>query len=120
MGLTVLVCGGRDYSDETEVFRVLDEMHRLRGIAMLIHGDAHGADRLGDRWAAEHGIDRKAYPAQWKLHGKRAGRIRNAQMLEAKPDWVVAFPGGRGTKHMVDLARERMVPVYEMTIQEPA
>ncbi len=38
--------------------------------------------------------------------------IRNQQMLdEAKPDMVLAFPGGRGTDDMVSRAEKAGVPV---------
>ena len=53
-----------------------------------------------------------AYPANWKKHGRAAGPIRNKQMLEeAKPDLVIAFPGGAGTANMVKQAREAGVKV---------
>jgi len=50
--------------------------------------------------------------AEWEKHGKRAGPIRNRQMLELKPDGVVAFPGDRGTRDMITAAQEAGVPVY--------
>ena len=49
-------------------------------------------------------------------YGKRyvanAGPIRNRQMLETKPDGVVAFPGNNGTDDMCRAAQEAGVPVY--------
>lgn len=55
------------------------------------------------------------YHADWNAHGRSAGPIRNAKMLaEGKPDLVVAFPGGKGTAHMVGIARKAGVPVVEM------
>src|SRR5262249_16770583 len=39
---------------------------------------------------------------EWDELGKKAGPLRNQRMLdEGKPDLVVAFPGGGGTKDMV-------------------
>lgn len=56
----------------------------------------------------------KEFPADWDKYGKRAGYLRNVQMLdEGKPDLVVAFPGGKGTAMMVKLAKERGVRVIE-------
>lgn len=42
-------------------------------------------------------------PANWKLHGKMAGPIRNQDMLDRNPDieLVVAFGGDAGTSDMV-------------------
>ena len=47
--------------------------------------------------------------------GKRAGPLRNQRMLdEGKPDLVVAFPGGGGTKDMVRRAVKAGVSVHEV------
>jgi ABC-type Fe3+-hydroxamate transport system substrate-binding protein len=51
--------------------------------------------------------------AEWEKYGKRAGPVRNRQMLELKPDGVVAFDtGGPGTRDMITAAQEAGVPVY--------
>lgn len=108
----VLVCGGRNFHDQTNVYEWLDCLHMQTPIGLIIHGDAKGADRLGGQWAESRGIDVEVYPANWRLFGRRAGYIRNQQMLrEGKPDQVMAFPGGVGTKMMRELAAEANVPV---------
>lgn len=110
----VLVCGGRDFSDRDYAFSVLDGYYDLygRAICALIHGDAPGADQIGDAWARRHDIPVLRYPALWKIHGRAAGPIRNQQMLdEGYPDVVFAFPGGRGTADMVRRARAQNVEV---------
>ena len=67
---------------------------------------ARGADTLADKWAAANGHRSEGYPADWDTYGRRAGFLRNKQMLEeGKPDLVVAFPGGKGTEMMISLAR---------------
>jgi hypothetical protein len=53
-------------------------------------------------------------PAEWETHGRKAGPIRNARMLEHKPDLVVAFPGGKGTANCVAQARGMGVEVLEV------
>src|ERR1700677_825377 len=99
--IKVLVCGGRDFLDKQFVFKSLDAVHAEIPIAVLVHGNARGADTIGKEWAEAHPeIIIKCYPADWAKHGKAAGFIRNAQMLTESPDLVVAFPGGNGTKHM--------------------
>lgn len=113
--LRVLVCGGRYYDNRTRVFQVLDYYHNERGIKRVIEGGASGADKLAGEWALSREVDCVICPAQWKKHGNAAGPIRNQRMLDKyKPDLVLAFPGGRGTAHMVSIAREAGVPVYEV------
>lgn len=101
----VLVCGGRDYADYWTVFEVLDGQHRASPITLVMNGGALGADAFARRWAAERGISCDTYHADWLHHGKAAGPIRNARMLEAMPDLVIAFPGGKGTADMTRQAK---------------
>jgi len=52
--------------------------------------------------------------ANWAELGRKAGPIRNQQMLdEGKPNLVVAFPGGRGTADIVRRARAAGIEVVE-------
>jgi hypothetical protein len=54
------------------------------------------------------------YKADWDTHGRKAGILRNIQMLEeGKPDCAVQFPGGRGTAHMRSILDKAGIPVYE-------
>ena len=104
----ILVCGGRDYHDDSLMEQVLDQIQP----GEIIHGGARGADRLAGEYARQRGIPCREYPAQWNRYGKSAGYRRNEQMLrEGHPDLVVAFPGGRGTAHMINTAREQGYPV---------
>jgi hypothetical protein len=107
-GRRVLVCGGRDYNNFPHLYDVLDSY----SIDELCHGAAPGADFYAGAYAQERFIPCVAFPADWKRDGKAAGPIRNQRMLsEFKPDLVIAFPGGRGTAHMVAIARRAGVEV---------
>ena len=111
--MKLIVCGGRDFADRAFLFAALDAVHRKRPVSLVIHGDAPGADRLAGTWAAARGIPVEAVPAQWKIYGRRAGPWRNFEMLQLKPDGVVAFPGGRGTADMISQALEAGVTVWQ-------
>lgn len=112
--MRVLVCGGRDYTDSVRLQFTLGEIRAERGLTYLIHGGARGADTLAGQWAHGFLIPVRVFPADWERHGKRAGPIRNQQMLdEGKPDLVVAFPGGSGTA-VVRRARKAGVEVIEV------
>ena len=109
---SVLVCGGRDYDNVDKMYSVLDELDMTE----IISGHARGADQMAEMYADERGIDVTIFPAEWNKHGRAAGFIRNKQMLdEGQPDLVVAFPGGRGTANMVDLAKKAGVSVLEVS-----
>ena len=119
----ILVCGGRDYGCEdgqlNRLRRTLDaalEAAQSAGkVAVIIHGNARGADLLADQYAREKSIRVVSFPADWKTHGRRAGPIRNIKMLtESQPHVIIAFKGGNGTAHMMKIGREAGVPVYEV------
>lgn len=107
--LRVLVCGGRDFEDALDVERILRPIWKQ--ITCLIHGGATGADALAGLWAERNGVPVLVFKADWD-RGRVGGPIRNQRMLdEGKPDYVIAFPGGKGTKDMILKARRAGVPV---------
>ena len=111
----VLVCGGRQFDDRDMLNAALDKLHHERVFSLVISGGAPGADSLAEAWAKAAGVACKVYNADWETLGRKAGPIRNEQMLvEGRPDLVVAFPGGRGTAHMVRIAREAGIEVIDL------
>lgn len=114
--MRVLVCGGRTFSNLPLLDRELDVYHRMYGFTALIHGGAGGADQAAHFWAGFNRVPIHVYHARWDTEGKAAGPLRNQRMLdEGKPDFVVAFPGGRGTADMVRRAKAAGVKVIEVT-----
>jgi len=74
-----------------------------------------GADTLGQEWAEARGVPCDVFMANWAGLGRKAGPIRNQEMLDqGRPNMVVAFPGGRGTADMVRRARGAGVEVIEV------
>lgn len=112
--MRVLVCGGRDYRDDRFLRHKLDELHARYNFRLVIHGDAPGADFHALRWADDMEIEWWGFPAAWETFGKKAGHLRNKQMLdEGKPNLVVAFPGGHGTSDMVLQAKKASIVVIQ-------
>jgi hypothetical protein len=119
--MKLIVCGGREWSSVGLTYRALDAVVKKRGVELIITGCARGADSLAVAWATSRGVAHTVYRADWDGLGRRAGAVRNQQMLDqGKPDGVVAFPGGRGTADMVRRALEAGVPVWQpYTTREP-
>ena len=95
-----------------------NRLHAEHHFTLLLHGDARGADRLAGEWAQERGIEVLACPADWKRHRRGAGPIRNRQMLDERPDLMAAFPGGAGTRNMIEIARTARLRV--IVVESPA
>ena len=105
-GPRILICGGRTFEDAGKLNRAMAEIvERYGEPSCVIEGGARGADYLGKLWAEHRGIPVFECRANWNRYGKRAGFVRNGWMLEhGKPDLVVAFPGGNGTRNMIEQA----------------
>lgn len=110
MAERILVCGSRGW---THMLPVIERLCELSEGSVVIHGAAKGADRIAGLVAGGLGLTVEAFPADWAKFGKRAGLIRNKQMLDTKPDRVIAFWDGKspGTKHTILTARYRGIPV---------
>lgn len=62
---------------------------------------------MAHNFARNYGLHSEVCPAAWDAYGKRAGVIRNAQMLDKGADLVIAFWDGSspGTKDMMARAK---------------
>lgn len=80
---------------------------------VIISGGARGADKLGEAWALNEGIPTKIFYPNWNELGKKAGFVRNKQIVDAC-DMVLAFWDGKskGTEHTIKLAREAKLPTF--------
>ena len=76
--LRLLVCGGRNYTDQAAAFVALDNYAR-RGVSMVIVGGARGADSLAAR---ARGVPVCEYLTDWAKEGRAAGPLRNQRMLD--------------------------------------
>jgi predicted Rossmann-fold nucleotide-binding protein len=131
--MRVLVCGGRDYLNASNVWNTLDWLHKRHAkISVIIEGGATGADALAESWAIARHVARIKERANWTdlshadavirtrrdgvKYDAMAGHRRNQCMLdEHYPDVVVAFPGGTGTANMMALADKAGVEVLEVS-----
>ena len=115
----VIIAGSREFTDYDmaesaikDILGTLDELH-------IVSGHCRGADILGERFAAKHGLKLSIFPAKWGKYGKRAGYIRNSEMAEfastkGYEGILIAFWDGtsRGTGMMINLARRKGLKVH--------
>lgn len=121
--MRIIVCGGRRFADPAYVWKTLDQISAERGgVRCVIDGASDdvtgpyvGADYWGHQWALARNIPYARCHAEWKALGRAAGPIRNRRMLdEQKPDLVVAFAGGNGTRNMCSLAEDAGIEVVRL------
>lgn len=110
----VIIAGSRQFYDysllKEKCLKILSDKLKDCDI-QIICGCARGTDTIGKQFAEEFGFKVLEYPADWEKYGKSAGYRRNKEMAKVA-DALIAFWDGesRGTKHMIDLAKEYGLP----------
>ena len=91
--MKLAVVGSRGYDDYEGLNKVLSTLMTHHNISLLISGGAKGADSLAERFAEENGIKTKIIIPDWAKLGKKAGPMRNSDIVK-RADLVVAFWDG--------------------------
>ena len=107
----LVVAGSRDFNDYTLLSAELDKLLAGKTNITIVSGTARGADRLGERYAAEHNLRIERFPAEWEKYHKGAGPIRNMMMVQSA-DAVIVFWDNEssGTKNIIECARKQDIP----------
>lgn len=117
--MKVIIAGSRLFTDYELLKQHMAEVieDECLEIEEVVSGTAPGADRLGERWAAERNIPIRRFPANWEKYGKAAGPLRNGEMA-AYGDFLVAFwhPLCRGTTNMISQMEHLKKPYRRFTI----
>lgn len=110
--MKIIIAGSRRFNDYNKLCQFCDNILSEQTEIEIVSGTASGADKLGERYADDHGYIIKQFTADWAAFGKNAGYKRNAKMAEYA-DALIAFWDGksRGTKHMIDLAKRENLKV---------
>ena len=108
----VIIAGSRTFDGYELLCEKCDLFFSRRKPTLILCGEAEGADTLGKKYAFDRGLAVEPHPADWRKNGRGAGYMRNREMLKTA-DALVAFWDGssRGTKHMIDIAKEAGIPV---------
>ena len=120
----ILVCGGRYFEFygllKVVLGKLIEKFHIDISTSEIISGHCQGADMLGEKYAEEYGISVKCFPADWEKYKRKAGPIRNKQMIDYINDFenklVVAFTTADtvGTRNTIKLAQKNNIPVVEI------
>jgi hypothetical protein len=109
--MILAIIGSRTFTDYARLCRVLANVRTP--ITEIVSGGAPGADRLGANYARRQGIWLRELFALWDLYGKKAGHLRNSDIIDTA-EAVLAFWDGisPGTEDSIKKARARGIPVH--------
>lgn len=115
---------GSHIAETEENYRCVEWAIKNSGfdIDTLICGMATGVDSMGYKWATLNKIPILEYPANWKLHGKAAGPLRNKQMSEVADCLIAILPSrlhqSKGTKNMIEISIKKKYPIKIFYLDE--
>jgi hypothetical protein len=93
------------------IYHVLGD--KVQTVEEVVHGDSGIADKSGALWGMLFDKIITPFPADWDLHGKAAGPIRNREMAEYADELLALWDGkSRGTKNMIEEMIKAGKPVH--------
>lgn len=118
--MRILITGSRTWTDAGMVAQAIDAAIAEFGAddITVVHGACPlGADRMAGAYVedmagwydnANKRLVEERHPADWTRLGKRAGFVRNAEMVKLGADVCLAFirDGSRGASHTAGLAEK--------------
>ena len=116
--MRMIIAGSRSIDSPADYERLKRAVQNHPKPAEIVSGGAKGADKMGERLAAEFGIPVKQFIPDWDGKGKGAGSLRNGDMAVYASDQpngvLVALWDGqsRGTAQMIEVAKN-----YGLTIE---
>ena len=117
--MNIGVVGSRSFNDYPLLEKTLNEIiehiqqnHKVgrEEPITIVSGGASGADTWAEIYSIKHNCGLKVFEAEWNKYGKKAGIMRNKDIVEAS-DMIVAFWDGesRGTLNTITEAKKRDV-----------
>ena len=119
--MKIAVVGSRTFPRLDMVRQFVWEQERT---TVIVSGGAIGVDEAAVSEAKRLGMPYEVHLPDWQRYGRRAGAVRNQQIVDAAHE-VVAFWDGvsKGTKITMDLAQQAGKPlrvVSALTGKDPA
>lgn len=110
----VLICGSRSIKT-LNLDYYIDPDH----IGAVVTGGAAGVDTIAENWAKKHKKEWVCYLPQWDVYGKRAGLMRDEDMVNFC-DVCIAFWDGqsRGTLYTIEYCKQIGRPYICHLVQE--
>lgn len=105
----IAIVGSRDFPSADVVGAFV---RSLPPGTVVVSGGARGVDHWAEEAARRCGLRTKVFHADWDTHGRRAGPIRNAEIVAAA-DRLVAFwnSRSRGTLNTILSAQAAELPI---------
>lgn len=121
--IRILITGDREWACPGIAEEVVTRLVARYGLGVVIvHGGAKGVDLSFELAAREQGLATEVHEADWKKHGRKAGPIRNQEMVELGAELAIAvhrnLSNSKGTRDCVRRCLEAGIPVWLIDSEE--
>ena len=115
--MKVLICGSCGVNDLRLIVRAIKESGF--DVKEIVSGGASGVDSLAEGYALAKNIPIRVFKPDWKTYGRRAGIVRNSEMVK-EADAVIAIWDGtsKGTKSSIDFAKKENKPIFVLMTEK--
>lgn len=127
MRVRLLVTGSRDWAERDLITEVLFNFRDLcaasgQDVTLVSGACPTGADRMAEEIAQGTAWRVERHPADWERYGKRAGFLRNREMVNLGADQCYAFikDGSRGATMTAELAAAAGIPTAIFRCDSPS
>jgi len=91
MDFRILITSSRSWTDHERIHQVLDEYTHIPRVVLVSGNCRKGGDLICENYADSVGWHIERHPADWNQYGKRAGFVRNAEMVNLRANVCLAF-----------------------------
>jgi hypothetical protein len=117
--MNVVVAGSRNFNNSAFINEILKK--ELSKDDIIVSGMARGVDTEAYWYAHRNNHKCIEMPADWNRYGRRAGMVRNGEMLKIAEKLIAVWDGvSVGTKHSMDQAKARGIPTIVYRTDAPA
>lgn len=115
-GPVVVFSGGQHWADYAQIWERLDQIRtRVPTMVLATTGQDKGCDAIAAAWAARSGVTVIAFTLD-RRYGKRAGFIRNEQLVKLQPVEAMVCEGSGLQSHLARELRAARVPSHFLTL----
>ncbi|MFA6198798.1 MAG: DUF2493 domain-containing protein [Bacteroidales bacterium] len=113
--MKVAVVGSRNITNEQLIFNCLARYY----ITCIVSGGAIGVDSIAEKYAILNNIDTEIYLPDWKKYGKKAGFVRNKDIIKNSQMTVAFWDGSsKGTLDSINYSKKLKHPTIVWIIKD--
>lgn len=108
--IRLLISGSKSFVNKEKIYQILNMFREIDNIH-IITGGSKGTEEIAEEFADEYQLELTSIKPDWEENGNFAGYIRNEDLINLEPDFLVTFWDGDspGTKDLIKKAKDMKI-----------